>query len=272
MERIPYTFDRPGIAIQPWVFSKCFCLSTKGSITVDDKNSTFNVSPSSIDDIGSYFQTQFSFSGYYATGPNCVDFSSSDMQILYSNDLNATLTAITRSMSNAIRSGDSTQTQQNGTTGTLVVQYRIQWPWIALQCIWLLIGTVSLITTMLTSDIMGAPVWKSSALAAMLAGSHVQRVLEGATTLEELEQKAKLAPVQLFEPAYNIDSDFPTLSLKPFQPSSNENPAEDLVSLLSSECAHQEDDREQFDEQGLEIYGSNGRLNSNSSVPASDVG
>jgi hypothetical protein len=154
------------------------------------------------------------------------------MQILfYSKDLNATFTTIARSMSNSIRSGDSTQAQQKGSMGTLVVQYRIQWAWIALQCIWLLIGTVSLTATILMSGLKGAPVWKSSALAAMFMGSRVQGVLEGAKSLEELEHRAKLAHVRLFEPGDTIYSDIPSLRVESLRQSNTEDCG---VSLLSS--------------------------------------
>ncbi|GME48285.1 hypothetical protein BKCO1_1130001 [Neofusicoccum parvum] len=182
----------------------------------------FNVSQNAVDSISAYFKSTFETSlrsynetnhtvegqinGWYMNSTT-IQYKPSAIQPFYkSDDLNATFKTLATSMTNALRSDadsdgvGSNSPQQAGETGRVVTYYRIRWPWIALHCAVVVGAAVFLGLTIWESGGPGGavPVWKSSSLAAMSRGGHVAELLDGAESVEEMEERARKGQVVLF--------------------------------------------------------------------------
>lgn len=153
----------------------------------------FKISQPGVDGISSYIQSQLSFlndrnstvsrvNGYYiySSGMAQVQYEPASVAALFqSRDLNETFLSIARSMSNKIREGSDDNVVQDGETGHMVSYYKIVWPWISLHCVIVILGTFFLLFTILESRHIGAPVWKTSALATLSRGFGVSYLLYG---------------------------------------------------------------------------------------------
>ncbi|KAL1635493.1 hypothetical protein SLS58_010189 [Diplodia intermedia] len=175
----------------------------------------FNVSQNAVAGISAYFKTAFQaelqaynetngtvdgqINGWYMNSTT-IQYQPSAIQPFWkSDDLDETFETLATSMTNALRAdadvGDAAQVL--GQSGRLVTYYSVQWPWIALNCVVVVMGAVFLVLTMRRCG-DSAPVWKSSTLAAMSRGGHVKHLLERATSLGEMEKFAKGEKVVLF--------------------------------------------------------------------------
>lgn len=142
----------------------------------------FNISQPSINSISSFFQNNFAadlsahdyyinytwsdgypmLNGFYMNNGD-AQWQPGVMEALYSSrDLNETFSTIAQSMSNAIREGSDGAVTSSGESGTQVIYYDIQWPWISLHCFVALIGLIFLILTMMRSKKVGTPMYGSS--------------------------------------------------------------------------------------------------------------
>ncbi|KAH8687092.1 hypothetical protein BGZ61DRAFT_589439 [Ilyonectria robusta] len=109
---------------------------------------------------------------------------------------------------------DGTMTQF-GNVGSLTVVYDIQWAWISLHGVMLLSVIVFLCMTLISSaSAADVPLWKSSSLATMRRGYEAGDVLDGAETVEDMENTARKAYVKV--PRRDVDEG------APFRRSSND--------------------------------------------------
>lgn len=121
-------------------------------------------------------------------------------------NMTSTFYTLATSMTNEMRRNDraySTLWQdgtmtQKGELQRWTVVYEIQWAWIALHAMTLLLGIIFLRITLWSSD--GAervPLWKSSTLATIRRGYELGGALEGVDTVPEMESKARKAYVKV---------------------------------------------------------------------------
>ncbi|WYZ36267.1 hypothetical protein EsH8_XII_000017 [Colletotrichum jinshuiense] len=79
-----------------------------------------------------------------------------------------------------------------------VVQYHIRWPWITLHGLMILSTILFWLNTLKSCGNQDdVPLWKSSSLAAIRHGHDVGRVLSGATTIDAMENTARMARVTM---------------------------------------------------------------------------
>ncbi|KFZ15036.1 hypothetical protein V502_05804 [Pseudogymnoascus sp. VKM F-4520 (FW-2644)] len=111
---------------------------------------------------------------------------------------------LSTSMTNEMRRNDRAYTTSLGQDGTMTqtgevqrwtVVYEIQWPWIALHALTLLLGILFLCITLWSSE--HEPLWKSSTLATIRRGYELGGALEGVDTVLEMERKAREAYVKV---------------------------------------------------------------------------
>lgn len=182
-------------------------------------NTRYNISQPAVDGIGSYFgstfasdlqvfvmsddnTTEWQLNGYYMTSGQ-VQYTPSTMQVLYSTeDLNDTFTSLATSMSNALRDGsddsfNGADRELVGEKGILTTFYEIQWPWLSLHCVSLVLGVLFFVLTLARNR--SAPAWKSSSLAVMARGHQVQDVVHGVEYVKQMEGRAKTMRVTLIE-------------------------------------------------------------------------
>ncbi|KAK4039161.1 hypothetical protein C8A01DRAFT_16797 [Parachaetomium inaequale] len=127
-------------------------------------------------------------------------------------NMTRTFYTLATSMTNEMRRNSEAETNPNlgqDTEGTMkmkgnqriwTVRYEIQWAWIALHGITLLLGVVFLGITLWNSGTGGAepvPLWKSSTLATIRRGYQIGAALEGANTVQEMESAARKAYVKV---------------------------------------------------------------------------
>lgn len=122
-------------------------------------------------------------------------------------NITSTFYTLSTSMTNEMRRNDREYTAVTGQDGTMTqngdlqrwtVVYEIQWPWIALHALTLLLGVLFLCITLWGSDgAEHAPLWKSSTLATIRRGYELGGALEGVETVEEMESKARKAYVKV---------------------------------------------------------------------------
>lgn len=146
----------------------------------------------------SYYQGKVEIDGYYIQLSDTLTMSSPPaMQTLYnSSDFNSKFDALATSMTNAIRIGGDDCLLQQGSNGILTTTYTIWWPWISLPVTVLLASALQLLVTMANSrDI---PLWKSSTLATLSRGRFAAEVLDGAETVEAMQDAAAKCNVDLF--------------------------------------------------------------------------
>lgn len=180
---------------------------TRTDLSIGDN---FNVSWNAVGAISSYFQSQFqhsvpgnyvgcnaawtsypncSVNGYFKADNGSFTYEPIVLQPFYnSSNLNATFASIARSMSNALRAGDTNQT---GTVNTAQLYYHIEWPWLGLHVVVTLAGTIFLIATAVNTRRCRAPAWKSSSLALIEIGRRFRGLLDGADTVDDLVARAK---------------------------------------------------------------------------------
>lgn len=139
--------------------------------------------------------------GWYMNSTT-IQYKPSAIQPFYtSTDLNTTFKTLATSMTNALRGdADADGSEMVGQTGQMTTYYHVQWPWIALHGVVVLMSALFLILTIRESSGPdgAAPVWKSSTLAAMSRGTHVTHVLDGAVTLGDMQKMAQEEKVVLF--------------------------------------------------------------------------
>ncbi|KAF9632994.1 hypothetical protein BFW01_g3857 [Lasiodiplodia theobromae] len=177
----------------------------------------FNVSQTAVDSISAYFKLTFQedlmvynetnntvdgqINGWYMNSTT-IQYKPSAIQPFYtSTDLNTTFKTLATSMTNALRGdADADGSEMVGQTGQMTTYYHVQWPWIALHGVVVLMSALFLILTIRESSGPdgAAPVWKSSTLAAMSRGTHVTHVLDGAVTLGDMQKMAQEEKVVLF--------------------------------------------------------------------------
>ncbi|OJD28768.1 uncharacterized protein BKCO1_1130001 [Diplodia corticola] len=174
----------------------------------------FNLSQNAVESISSYFMTTFQadlqaynesngtvegqINGWYMNSTS-IQYQPSAIQPFWkSEDLNETFVTLATSMTNALRAdADADGATMVGKSGLMMTYYSVRWPWIALNCVVVLMGALFLFLTIGKCG-ESAPVWKSSTLAAMSRGGHVRHLLERATSLGEMEKFAKDEKVVLF--------------------------------------------------------------------------
>lgn len=80
-----------------------------------------------------------------------------------------------------------------GLTGEVATVYRMEWQWIALHGVIVVFGVIFCLSTMLNAkrDSRERLVWKNHSLATMKQGADAGHVLGGATTLRDLEERAR---------------------------------------------------------------------------------
>jgi len=79
-------------------------------------------------------------------------------------------------MSNSLREGNDGAVTWAGQSGTQIIYYDIEWPWISLHCLVIMIGVVFLVLTMIRSKKVEAPMYGSSIPAIFPHGSYVDAV------------------------------------------------------------------------------------------------
>lgn len=139
-----------------------------------------------------------------AGGEMAEEYEPSVAKAIWStNDINQTFSNIALSMTNAIRNGGDNSSSATGSLGIFEAIYIVDWRWIALHC-FVVVGTlVFLFATIYTTLNEGGgkiPAWKGSELAVFSRGHVVGDYLGDATTIDELQEKAKNISVVLVDP------------------------------------------------------------------------
>lgn len=121
-------------------------------------------------------------------------------------NMTSTFYTLATSMTNEMRRNDRAYTTL-GQDGTMIqkgelqrwaVVYEIQWAWIALHALTLLLGIIFICITLCNSGgTEHAPLWKSSTLATIHRGYDIGGVLEGVETVEEMESAARKAYIKV---------------------------------------------------------------------------
>jgi hypothetical protein len=176
----------------------------------------FNVSQNAVMSVSAYFKTAFQadlqvynktngtvegqINGWYMNSTT-IQYRPSTIQPFWKSvNLDETFKTLATSMTNVLRAdadaGDSAQVL--GQLGQMVTYYSVQWPWIALHCLVVLMAGVFLALTIRRCG-NSPPVWKSSTLAVMSRGDYVEYLLERPMSLREMEKFAKEKKVLLFE-------------------------------------------------------------------------
>jgi hypothetical protein len=117
-------------------------------------------------------------------------------------DLQNTFQNMAKSMTNEIRafgSGISSNAMEDEkpTLEMTVTVFSMQWPYIILHCLLIVLGAVFVQLTARSSAIGGVPSYKSSSVAILSCKSSVSDIMEGAGTLREIEKKAAENKVHL---------------------------------------------------------------------------
>ncbi|KAI1324009.1 hypothetical protein F5Y16DRAFT_382150 [Xylariaceae sp. FL0255] len=121
-----------------------------------------------------------------------------------STNLNATFTALASSMNNAIRVGadetfNGTSWDHTGQRLVATTVNAITWPYITLHALLTIVAPIFLMLTIRnkSNPSQVGRAWKSSSLATLSRGPVVQDLLEGAHTVEEMQERAKNTKVTL---------------------------------------------------------------------------
>ncbi len=125
------------------------------------------------------------------------------------NNVDRSFYTLATSMTNEMRRASGLDAARQDAEGTMswvgsqrtwAVRYKIQWEWMALHGITLLLGVVFFGITLWSSGTGGAelvPLWKSSTLATIRRGYQIGAALEGADTVREMESTARKAYVKV---------------------------------------------------------------------------
>ncbi|RYP87644.1 hypothetical protein DL769_000467 [Monosporascus sp. CRB-8-3] len=141
----------------------------------------------------------------YSTGsPFEVDY----IWHLSKDDMGGVFESLATSMNNEIRrnsgsryagsfSGniEATNDAQYGRAGRSKTLYRIEWYWIVLHSLLLVVGVYCWQRTVIRGRVL--PVWKANALAIITQSSDLAGILDGAVTLEEMRARAREKAVAL---------------------------------------------------------------------------
>jgi hypothetical protein len=109
---------------------------------------------------------------YVEFGAPLTGHSTDIIQALYTNnDINQTMMNLATTMGNHIRLKGASYA--SGTTETTVTFIHVRWLWLILPFSLEALTLVTLIATVILSAVRAVPIWKSSALAPMFHGVHV---------------------------------------------------------------------------------------------------
>lgn len=109
---------------------------------------------------------------YLLFGSPVIGYSTDVIQALYTNnDINQTMTNLATTMGNHIRLKGASYA--SGTTDAMVTFIHVRWLWLILPFSLEALTLVTLIVTVILSAVRAVPIWKSSALAPMFHGVHV---------------------------------------------------------------------------------------------------
>ncbi|KAI4867581.1 hypothetical protein F4820DRAFT_446024 [Hypoxylon rubiginosum] len=137
-------------------------------------------------------QASFTGNGFY---PNAF----SSVRSRHDRDVTRKFAALAESISDEVR---RTGISPNNKTrpvmiGRTVTRYDMQWQWMILHAVTVLLSIVFLATTVVQSRKAKIPSWKSNTLPVMTRGHHVDDILRGAHTSKTMEERARKSKVKL---------------------------------------------------------------------------
>jgi hypothetical protein len=146
------------------------------SLLSSAKRETFVVQGATADALTSYLQLLLAGEShtqdYVVFGSPVMEYSTDVIQALYTNnDINQTMTNLATTMGNHIRLKGASYA--SGTTDAMVTFIHVRWLWLILPFSLEALTLVTLIATVILSAVRAVPIWKSSALAPMFHGVHV---------------------------------------------------------------------------------------------------
>jgi hypothetical protein len=146
------------------------------SLLSSAKRETFVVQEATADALTIYLQQLLAGEAhtqdYVLFGSPVVGYSTDVIQALYTNnDINQTMTNLATAMGNHIRLKGASYA--SGTTDAMVTFIHVRWLWLILPFSLEALTLVTLIGTIILSAVRTVPIWKSSALAPMFHGVHV---------------------------------------------------------------------------------------------------
>ncbi|KAL1601495.1 hypothetical protein SLS60_006410 [Paraconiothyrium brasiliense] len=142
-------------------------------------------------------------SGYYISIGDGIGtkYRPSPMQVLNSVSDHAKLfDNVAESITINLRQNDENNTVVHGTSA--VVVYNIRWLYIILPAVSTLGGTVFLLLSVWQTRRLGAPLWKSSAVAILKCGASLNGFAEGQSQVSEIDALAKNTSFQLVGTTY----------------------------------------------------------------------
>lgn len=171
-----------------------------------------SITQSSINNIGKELKTLFvddatwasehkQLSGYYISGSEIdgeetARYAPDPMKVLYSSpDLGKLFDQLAESMTNNLRSEDENATVVLGTSS--IVVYKIRWIYIVLPAVSILGSTSFFFLSVWQTRRLGAPLWKSSAIAVLKCGATLQGFAQDQTRVSEMDTLAKSTAFQL---------------------------------------------------------------------------
>ena len=156
-------------------------------------NDTFTVNDDDWASIGQYFQNLFTTEDFLT-----VDTVNAVSGALYkSANLMETISNLTTSMTNAIRTAQNS-TMISGTALGPETYVRVNWPWLILPIMTVLLANAFLAISIFVNARDHAPIWKSSSLALLFHGVSIEGESRGTvSTSREMNETAKQIRVRL---------------------------------------------------------------------------
>jgi hypothetical protein len=145
------------------------------SLLSSAKHEAFAVQGGTADALTDYLQRLLAGDAYslgLVSDAPLVEYSTDVIQALYTNnDINQTMTNLATAMGNHIRLKGASYA--SGTTDAMVTFIHVRWLWLILPFSLEALTLITLIATVILSAVRAVPIWKSSALAPMFHGVHV---------------------------------------------------------------------------------------------------
>lgn len=137
------------------------------------------------------------FINAYVLNRDALTYSPTVMQILYnSSDLNATFSALAKSMTNSIRANSDAKLVQIGKAGSYNALIQVRWPYLILPALLTLAGGVFLIIVIHHTHAAGIAVWCSNAMPSVALGGRLGALFDDSLLLSRMGEIAKLQAVQ----------------------------------------------------------------------------
>ena len=133
----------------------------------------------------------------YVLNRDTLTYNPTVTQILYNaSDLNATFSALAKSMTNSIRANSDDKLIETGKAGEYKALIRIRWPYLLLPAILTLAGGIFLIIVIHHTHAAGIAVWCSNAMPSVALGGRLGALFDDSLLLSRMSEMATLQTVQ----------------------------------------------------------------------------